>query len=388
MKCDTGLLKAYADEALLAVERAQVEAHLASCTACRDELAGLRARAAAVSDLLSALEPNPAEAPSAAQSLVRFRIFATAQQETHAGLWATLERSLTMLKETLGTRRWRPLAIGAAAVACLVILFSFAPVRQVAADFLGVFRVRKFAVIPVDQTQQQKLESLAKMAEDGKFGEPTIVRKPGKPQAVADLAEASKLVGFTVAAPQTLPAGATSKSLTVETGPAIHYEMDRAAMQALLDATHAQGVTLPPGDKVTIDVDVPPAVTQDYVLGSGVISITQMTSPQVDIPAGIDPVAISEAGFKFLGIPDADARRLAQSIDWTNTLVIPLPTNILQYREVTVAGASGLLIENRPDSNARYRGNMLLWQKNGILFAVHATNVDPLLVMQMADSLK
>jgi hypothetical protein len=248
--------------------------------------------------------------------------------------------------------------------------------------------VRKFAVIPIDRAQQQKLENLARMAEGGRFGEPTSVREPGKPQPAADLAEASKAVGFAVRAPATLPNGASRAALTVQSGPAVHYEMDRATMQALLDATQVQGVQLPAVEKVTIDVDVPFAATQDYSIGIGKLSVTQMASPQVNIPPGIDPVAIGEAGFKFLGMPDADARRLAQSIDWTNTLVIPVPTDAVQYREVTVDGVSGLLIEHRAGTGDRYRATTLLWQKGGILYAVEAENVDPLVAMQVADSLR
>ena len=60
--------------------------------------------------------------------------------------------------------RWRPAAVGVAAVVILAILFSFAPVREVAADFLGLFRVRKFAVIPLDQQQIDRLEKLATSA--------------------------------------------------------------------------------------------------------------------------------------------------------------------------------------------------------------------------------
>ena len=294
-----------------------------------------------------------------------------------------------MTKHTLLNSRWRPVTIGVTALLCLVVLFSFAPPQwgQAAADFLGIFRVRKFAVIPIDQGQQAKLEALAKQAENGQFGKPTQVRQAGKPQPVTDLTEASKVVGFAVRAPTSLPSGASRKSLTVQSGPAVHYEMDRAMMQALLDATQVQGVKLPPVDKVTIDVDVPFAAEQEYAVGSGKLSIIQMASPQVDIPPGIDPVVIGEAGFKFLGMPDADARRLAQSIDWTSTLVIPIPTNVVQYREVTVDGVSGLLVEHRSEKTGR-RSASLLWQKDGIIHGIDATDVDPLVAMQVADSLR
>jgi len=393
MRCDSGRLRAYLDAALAPADEAAVTAHLAACPACQRELAALRARAASVAARLAALAPAPAETPAARQALVRFHAAGkhvapdVIRRYVPTPLRADLTRSLTMIKETFTHGRLRPMAIGAAALACLLILFSFAPMRQAAADFLGIFRVRKFAVIPIDQTQLQKLEGLAQQAEDGRFGKPTAVREPGKPQPVADLAEASAKVGFTVRAPATLPAGATMKSLTVQSGPALRYEIDRAIMQALLDATQAQGIKLPPADKIALEIDVPYAATQEYTIGAGRLTVTQMSSPQVSIPPGLDLTAIGEAGFKFLGIPDADARRLAQSIDWTSTLVIPLPANVVQYREVTVDGVPGLLIEHRTESGSR-RAASLLWQKNGVLYGITTKDVDPLVAMQVADSLQ
>jgi len=386
MRCDTGRLQAYLDDSLSPPERDAVAGHLAACAVCQEELSALQARSAAVGSRLAALTPASYPSADPARALARFH---SETLPAHAMPWEAIRRSFTMSKHTLLNGRWRPVTIGVTALLCLAVLFSFAPPQlgQAAADFLGIFRVRKFAVIPIDQAQQAKLEALAKQAESGQFGKPTRVREPGKPQPVADLAAASKAVGFAVRAPTSLPNGATRKSFTVQSGPAVHYEMDRAMMQALLDATQVQGVKLPPVDKVTVDVDVPFAAEQEYTIGNGTLAVVQMASPQVSIPPGIDPAMIGEAGFKFLGMPDADARRLAQSIDWTSTLVIPIPTNVVQYREVTVDGVSGLLVEHRSERTSR-RSASLLWQKDGIIHGINATDVDPLVVMQVADSLK
>jgi hypothetical protein len=386
MKCDAGRLRAYLDDSLPPPERDAVASHLATCPACQEELSALQARSAAVGSRLAALTPTSYPAADPARALARFH---SGTLPAHATPWEAIRRSLTMSRHILFNGRWRPVTIGVTALLCLAVLFSFAPPQwgQAAADLLGIFRVRKFAVIPVDQGQQAKLEALAKQAESGQFGKPTQVRQAGKPQPVADLVAASSAAGFAVRAPATLPNGATRKSFTVQSGPAVHYEMDRAMMQALLDATQVQGVRLPPVDKVTIDIDVPFSAEQEYTVGNGTLSIVQMASPQVSIPPGIDPAMIGEAGFKFLGMPDADARRLAQSIDWTSTLVIPIPTNVVQYREVTVDRVSGLLVEHRSEKTGR-RSVSLLWQKDDIILGINATDVDPLVAMQVADSLR
>lgn len=384
MKCDTGRLRAYLDDSLSSPERDAVADHLAVCTACQAELSALQTRSAAVGSRLATLTPASYPSADASRALARFH---SETLPTYATPWETIRSNLTMFKQAFLNSKWRPVTVSVTALLCLVVILSFAPAHQAAADFLDLFRVRKFAVIPIDQAQQARLEALAKQAESGQFGKPTRVREPGKPQPVADVAAAARAVGFAVRAPTGLPSGATRKAFTVQSGPAVHYEMDRAMMQALLDATQVQGAKLPPVDKVTIDVDVPFAVEQEYTIGSGTLSIIQMASPQVNIPPGIDPAVIGEAGFKFLGMPDADARRLAQSIDWTSTLVIPVPANVVQYREVTVDGVSGLLVEHRSEKTSR-RSASLLWQKNDVIHGIITSDIDPLVVMQVADSLR
>jgi hypothetical protein len=217
---------------------------------------------------------------------------------------------------------------------------------------------------------------------------PTFVREPGQGQPVADVAQASQLAGFPVRVPSALPNNATQKRFTVDVGPAVHYEMDRAAMQAVLDATGIKNVKLPDADKVIIDVDVPMIATQSYAIGAGSLELVQASSPSINMPPGVDPVALGEAAFQFLGMPAADAHRLAQAIDWTSTVVIPLPTDVAQYREVTVDGVTGLLLEEKRSARTSGRNSVLLWQRDGMIYAVNATNVDVKVLLMAADSLR
>jgi hypothetical protein len=382
MKCDTGLLRAYLDDALPPAQRDAVTGHLATCAACRTELAALRTRSAAIEGRLAALAPPTYPSADPARALARFRSETLPEGPI---AWVAIKRSFDMTKNTLWNGKWRPLAVGAAALLCLAILFSFAPVRQAAADFLGVFRVRKFAVIPVDPTKAQQLEALAKLADQGQFGKPTFTREPGPGQQVTDAAEAASIAGFAVRVPASLPAGVEGPEVRVADGLAVHYEMDRAAMQALLDAAGIQDVTLPDVDNITINVDVPKMVSMKYTTGGGNLTLVQLPSPQVDMPAGLDPVTLGEAAFKWLGMPAEDAHRLAQTIDWTSTVVIPLPTDVAQAREVTVDGVTGLMLEG----NNRARGNTLfVWQRADMVYGIDGEGVNSDLLLQLADSLQ
>lgn len=290
-----------------------------------------------------------------------------------------------MTRQSVRQGTWRPLAIGAAAMVCLAILFSFAPAREAAADFLGLFRVRKFAVIPVDPASAQQLEALVQMADAGAFGQPTFVRETGAPQAASNAVEAGTMAGFSVRVPAVLPDGAGQPEFHVTAGPAVHYELDRPALQAILEATQIPGVRLPETDRIVIDVDIANIVSLHYWLpGRGDLGIVQVPGPQVTIPDGIDLAAFGELALRFLGLPEADARRLAQSIDWTSTVVIPLPTDVGTAREVTVDGVTGLLLE---DIDNAQRNALLLWQRDNIVYALNAEGINSKLLLQVADSL-
>src|SRR5262245_46683534 len=78
MRCyDEGALRAYLDDALLAVERDSIAAHLLGCPACRGLLDQLQTQAAQVASLLA-----PALAPDPRQALARFQETGDRRQET------------------------------------------------------------------------------------------------------------------------------------------------------------------------------------------------------------------------------------------------------------------------------------------------------------------
>lgn len=391
MRCDTDRLAAYADGALTAAEQAALTEHLAGCPACRAALADHQAQSQAVAASLSALDPI--STPSPAQALARFRTEtqpARALWGSRGSLWGSLRRNIAMTHQPAympphRNGMWRPLAVGAAAVICLALLFSFAPVRQVAADFLGLFRVRKFAVIPLDQQQTDRLEALLQQTDTGVLGEPQFTREEGPEQAVGDATQATSLAGYGVRTPSKLSGNAVLEKFTVQAGPAMHYEIDRTTLEAVLRAAGARIDGLPQTDKLTFDVDIASITRQQYWLGLNRLELMQVPSPEVDLPEGIDPVTLAETAFLFLGMPAEDAGRMAASIDWTSTLVIPLPAQAAQAREVSVDGVTGLLIESV--DNAR-KNSALLWERNGILYFLSGTNVDQKLLLDVADSLQ
>jgi hypothetical protein len=379
---DIGRLRSYLDGELVPTELAQMTSHLDGCAQCRETLSLLRGRAQAVSTGLEGLEFQ-GRVPEPVRALARFRAV-SADSDVQPLRWEDYARRISMTWRNVFSPRWRPLTVSISAVLVLVILFSIAPVREVAADFLGLFRVRKFAVIPLDQQQMDRLENLARQAE-GAFGEPQIVREEGPEQVVTDAAQATALAGYGVRTPGRLPEGVALEKFAVQAGPAMHFEFDRGTITTILQAVGASTDGLPQTEKIVFEVDVASIVLQQYRAFGNRLEFIQAPSPQVDLPQGIDPTALAETGFLFLGMPAEDAARLAKSIDWTSTLVIPLPTNAGKAREVSVDGVTGLLLES---VDAGRQNNALLWERDGILYFLSGNNVDEKTLLDAADSLQ
>ncbi len=292
-----------------------------------------------------------------------------------------------MLRQRLFSPRLRPVMIGLTALVCLGLLFTIVPVREAAADFLGLFRVRKFAVIPINPEQIQRLESLAENAESV-LGEPVVTREEGPRQTVGDAGQASALAGFTVRTPAAPPDGAYFSEFVVQHGPAVHYEVQRTTVESLLQAVGASTAGLPPTDLITVDVDLGPAAILTYRTPRGELNLVQTRSPDVQIPDGVDLVALSETGFQLLGIAPEEAHRLATTIDWSSTLVIPMPTDIGEAREVNIDGTTGLLLQSFGNQNRPHSNTMLLWERDGIVHALNAESMEEMIILQIADSLR
>jgi hypothetical protein len=247
--------------------------------------------------------------------------------------------------------------------------------------------VRQFAVIPIDPSRLDQLSGMESLV-TAAISEPVVLRDVGPAQEAADAAGATALAGFRVRAPASLPADAVLTSLVVQAGPAVRVDVNRDRAQALLEAAGVEDIRLPEVAILSATADIGVVVAQEYQLGNGEIVIVQSPSPAVTMPAGLDVPKMGEALLRLLGTPEADAQRLAQQIDWTSTLIIPLPTNLAQFREISVDGVTGLLLEEVSPSNQSQPELVLLWQRVGIVYAAAGHNVSVEVLLQVADSLR
>ncbi len=285
--------------------------------------------------------------------------------------------------------RLRAAWIGVGTVVALVVAFSFAPVRTWAGEFLGLFRVQRIAVVQVDATRFNALNDDSTLGDQisQMFSESVkTIREPGDPQVVADAAEASQAAGFNVRLPQ----GSESPSqIVVQTGAAFEITVDRDLAQAVLNDAGRSDLQLPAGlDGAKISVDIPagvsaaygkcpdmafkpgPDVTEEpkYDEPKDCLILAQIPSPTVNTPPDVDIGQLAEIGLQFTGMTADEAHAFSQTVDWTSTLVIPIPRNGAGYEQVAVDGTTGNLIYRNPESI--WKRYTLLWVKDGVVYGL------------------
>ena len=375
-------LRAYLDSALPETSQAGVAAHLADCGQCRADLQALAARAERVRGRLAAVAPAPAEAARSAAAALT-----TLQQRKR-------KDRIPMFK-SLAQRRsvW----VGAAAGLALALSFSFAPVRTFAGQFLGLFRVQQIAVLPIDMARLETLhndptltDQLARMFADSV----TVTKEPADVVTAASAAEAGALAGFNV---RLLGGQSAAPTFTVQDSVAFEVVVNQPQAQALLDEAGRGDLRLPAAlDGATIAVNIPAGVNVAYgcpnltpeteaehefnpMGASGgrmgdprdCVLLGQIPSPSVETPPDLDMVQLAEIGLQFTGMSPDEARTFSQSVDWTSTLVVPIPMNAALTEQVSVDGVTGTLLY-RPSDDGVPQRYMVMWVKDGIVYALSA----------------
>jgi hypothetical protein len=400
MNCiDKGILRAKLDGELHGRELEEVESHVAACVTCRHELEAMSGIATRIQRELDPLAPSPGEMPlDSASALVRFR-----QQEAPA---ERLPFASGLFKQ-IGVRRWAP-ALGAAlAVGLLVTVVGFAPVRSWGQRLLAMLRVQKIEVVSIDpvlpdtDTQERAGKMLGQLISDN-----VVVTMQGKPQQVATGDQASQLAGFHV---RMLTARSDTPQLNVEGEQAFHLTLNRERLQAIVDEVGRSDVQLPASiDGAEVAVHIPRAVTARYgdiekpkdagkTRGSewnratqaqlqNFLVFAQVPSPTVSIPPNVDIAEVAEAGLEVAGMSPSEAHTFVQNVDWTSTLVIPVPHEGGSLQKESVDGVEGTLI-SAPPRGRRPEGYTLIWTKNGVIYSLAGFG-DGAQAVELADSLE
>ncbi len=318
-----------------------------------------------VLDQLELLTPKGVDAPRPArQALAQFKQQMGQAMPHQPWYW----RFTDMFKQ-------RKYAFATAMVMFLIVLFAFPGVRAAASDFLGLFRVQKFAPISVSP---QQLAMLEQIAEQGLVpGELTMNEALAEPQKVESLDAAAAAAGFF---PRTLNDLGQPENIMVMAGGSGRLTVNLANARAILEAAGIDPLLLPDSlDGQPVDATLYASIDQSWADGT---MLMQTPSPQIDYPDDVDPTVLGEALLQILGMSPEEAHEMAQSIDWTSTLVVPVPQTVFTFSEVTVDGTSGMALTSIEDGQSG-----LMWQKDGVVYFMTAPGSTEDL-LKLADSLK
>jgi hypothetical protein len=285
--------------------------------------------------------------------------------------------------------RWAVLA-PALLVAALASVILFPSVRASAQAFLDLFRVRNFTAVSVNPERLRQFQ-------DGKLDLKTLigdkvetVKEPGATQVVDSPTAAGVAAGIDVMVPRTLPNGLAAGEVSWHGPGEVRVTADVSRLRTLLDALEIRDVAIPLSiDGQVVDIKVPAVVEQHFENGTSHVQFLQARSPEVGLPTGVDLPALGEIGLRILGLDAAEARRLAQSIDWRSTMLIPVPGDVGSFRQVDVGGQSGLMVTMtgvRKDGRPR-EGSMVLWSRNDMVFALMG-NIRDADLLNMANSVQ
>ena len=268
----------------------------------------------------------------------------------------------------------KSLLVSGLALLMVVALFMSPAVRAAASDFLGLFRVQKFAPISISPRQMAVLQQVA---EQGLYpGEIVMAQEPGQPQIAESVEKAAELAGMAV---RTLTNLDQASEIWVASGGNGQLVINLDNARAILNAAEVDPKLLPDSlDGANINVTLYPSVEQSWADGT---VLFQTASPEVAYPEDVDVTLLGQALLEMLGMSRNEARQLAANIDWTSTLVLPIPQEFATFSEVSVDGVSGLAL-----TSVEGFGSSLMWQKDGIIYLLtNEGNVDDLL--ELATSL-
>jgi hypothetical protein len=313
-----------------------------------------------------------------------------------------LERRLTEIDVAETEGRWRrpwtlrPAFAGAVLAAAIAASFTLPSVRAAAREFLDLFRVQRFAAVPVD------VERLARLEERGidlktLVGAQVEVLEPAQePEAVESLEVASALAGIDVREPSTPPRNATFQGFAVARPGAFRLRLDVAKLREATEILGVRGARIPAAwNGETFEVHAPPAVTMRYRREDGDFVLMQSRGPEVALPEGVELEELGALGLQMAGMSAEEARLFAGRIDWRSTLLVPIPAEGSNFREVEVQGRKGVLVSGRhrvkagPDGKTR-RGrwsSVLLWADEELVYAAAGPG-HGMEVLQMVESIE
>ena len=205
---------------------------------------------------------------------------------------------------------------------------------------------------------------------------------------------------------------ALQSRISVMDGASFTFTIDRDKAQLLLDEAGRGDLILPEEvDGADVSVEIPSSVSLSFgtcpepssgseaeremareAQGGGspgrmyadCIILAQIPSPEVSAPVSLDIIKLAQIGLEFTGMTAEEAAQFTSTVDWTSTLVVPIPRNAATYEQILVDGVTGTLIERPSDDAPQFA---LFWVKDGIIYTIGGLGDNVQQALEIANSL-
>lgn len=258
------------------------------------------------------------------------------------------------------------LLLGVAALA-----FAFSPALRAAAhDFLQGFRFRRLLIVPYTVSMPAATgESLSRILGGD------LVFEPVKPRTVQSLPEAESLLGFPVRQPP-----GVKEFITLQVLPAasVRWTVDVGHLREALHVAGAEDVTVPDALHGTVlTMTVGPILLATFEAEGIPYGWAQAPLPAYTMEPEGDLRPLAEAALRLMGMPAEEARRLARTVDWQTTLLLPIPMApgmAVEVESVPIGGREATLFTfpqaaHTPGGEA-LPVRFLLWHDEAFLYLI------------------
>jgi len=223
-----------------------------------------------------------------------------------------------------------------------------------------------------------------------------VTMDPGKPEVVPTVTKAAQLAGYPI---RTIGSLGVPQRLEVNGETAFQMTVNRMRVETLLDEIGRSDIQIPESaNGALVAVHIPKIVFSMYgdcpvrrrsgdpnpqsrgeelaerkmermadTKNANCTYLVQAPSPTVSVPPELNMSEIAEAALELAGMSPAEAHSFCQTVDWSSTLVVPIPRNSSSYENVSVDGVEGTLITETLSQGNRYS---LLWIKNGVIHSL------------------
>ncbi len=355
-----GELQAYTDAALSPTEKSRVQAHLEGCPTCMARATALSARNSRIKFQMETLAPPPGSHPlPPAVARARFDTYLNSKKESG-------------MLQKIFARRYRPVWGLVTLALVLTITFTFPPMRIMADRFLDLFRLEKITFVPFNPENMPNEEQINNVSPELKamFGEAVQETSQGESHEVS-LDGARAEAGF----PLRVPTDWADQKFWVNPGREIKAQLDVPRLRGILQELGYTEIELTDdlnGAEITAEIPTMVEVSHNFVDPEtqeiNTVSFMQMRAPAVNSNSNLDIVALGKVYLQLLGMTEQEAEEFSRNIDWSSTLVIPLPLlSAVDRQTVMVDGVEGTLLQSTEEG---FHYAELMWIKNGILYSL------------------